>query len=129
MNIVRTTSFILRNAIGDELTLSESELADLPRQCSVVNPPKIGDTIKDEPSAPWMIFALTGKKIDAIKLLREKRGLGLKEAKDAVEGFIAKLTQIENNVVETAKDTPTKNSYVSPDYDDRNWRGPDDAPF
>jgi len=29
-----------------------------------------------------------GRKIDAIKLLREESGLGLKEAKEAVEAFV-----------------------------------------
>jgi ribosomal protein L7/L12 len=32
-------------------------------------------------------LALEGKKIEAIKLYREMTGLGLKEAKDAVEGM------------------------------------------
>lgn len=39
---------------------------------------------------PAVIAALSqGKKIDAIKILREERGLGLKDAKEAVDRFVA----------------------------------------
>lgn len=45
------------------------------------------------PSAPLPQAALTalqqGRKIEAIKLVREAEGLGLKEAKDRVEAYVA----------------------------------------
>ncbi len=111
MNIIKVAAFTIRNNIGDEISLSESEMNDLPRQCRLVNPTK-EDVLPDEPCAPWMLAVLTNRKIDAIKLIREKRGLGLKEAKDAVEYFAEKMFLFENEVVHMAKTSP-KDSYAA----------------
>ena len=49
----------------------------------------MGDTASTLP--PEVLSALQqGKKIEAIRLLREKTGLGLKDAKEAVESIQAK---------------------------------------
>src|SRR5262245_61966361 len=40
----------------------------------------------------WQKAALDGQKIEAIKLYREETGLGLKDAKDAVEAWLAGRT-------------------------------------
>lgn len=40
-----------------------------------------------EPSDKVVALAATGRKIDAIKLLREEAGLGLREAKEIVDGI------------------------------------------
>jgi len=40
-----------------------------------------------EPSDEVIALAAAGRKIDAIKQLRAERGLGLKEAKDVVDGI------------------------------------------
>ena len=43
----------------------------------------------DQPVSLAVIAALQrGNKIEAIKLLRQERGIGLKEAKDAVEQYV-----------------------------------------
>ena len=50
------------------------------------------DTIRSEVER----LARAGKKIDAIKLVRERAGLGLKEAKEFVEGLDRRVTEMHS---------------------------------
>lgn len=64
---------------------------------------------KDLPAA--VVTALSqGKKIEAIKLLREATGIGLKEAKDAVEDYIK--SQPELSIKLTAMQQETKKTLL-----------------
>ena len=55
----------------------------------------------DQDLPPEVVAALQrGQKIEAIKLMRELRGLGLKEAKDAVEGRKSERQSGEVSVVQ-----------------------------
>ncbi|MCB0346565.1 MAG: ribosomal protein L7/L12 [Bdellovibrionales bacterium] len=57
----------------------------------------IGDVPQD------VIVALErGSKIEGIKLLREHRGIGLKEAKEAVEAFLASRPDIQTRMNESS---------------------------
>jgi Ribosomal protein L7/L12 C-terminal domain len=51
-----------------------------------------------------------GNKIEAIKIVREEWGLGLKEAKDAVEGFVKTRPDIAASMQEAA--TQSRSSLV-----------------
>ena len=55
---------------------------------TAVNP----DTIRSEVER----LARAGKKIDAIKLVRERTGLGLKEAKEFVESLDQRVTEMHS---------------------------------
>jgi ribosomal protein L7/L12 len=66
--------------------LGLKEAKDIVDQHSSGNPTPIVSAAPAGPLPPDVLEALRrGNKIEAIKLLRERTGLGLKEAKDAVE--------------------------------------------
>lgn len=67
-------SYLISNSTGS-VELTTKELEDLKTE--------IGLTDTD-----WKVLAIKDRKIDAIKCLRQQHGLGLKEAKDAVEAFM-----------------------------------------
>jgi hypothetical protein len=58
---------------------------------------------------PWKLEAQHGKKIAAIKLLREKRSLKLLQAKDIVEKYMSRPAIVEiinKNVIKAAVEDP-----------------------
>ena len=89
-------------AINDRLARLESAVASLQGQVATLTTGAVavrrerrGDTAAARPAArrqTWMaeVRALkeSGQLIEAIKLYREHTGVGLKEAKDAVEGML-----------------------------------------
>jgi len=99
------TTFLLTNARGDSLSLETYEVEDLRRDLGASSPVFNGAGIPMgcKSSAEWMLLALQGKPIDAIKALRAKQTLGLKEAKDTVELFLARLSNIEADLVDDAR--------------------------
>ena len=55
----------------------------------------------DEPLPHEVVAALErGRKIEAIKLLRELKGVGLKEAKDAVDRYKSERSPMSGSVVQ-----------------------------
>lgn len=84
---------------GLQLAEAESEIARLKDQLQRAQGGQLSLTGSSSGPAPtpsldagnWQLEARSlvqqGKKIDAIKLCRERTGLGLKEAKDAVEAL------------------------------------------
>jgi ribosomal protein L7/L12 len=65
----------------------------------------------------WMTKALLGQKIDAIKALKQKYDLGLKEAKDAVESFCDDLSLAERTLLERfAPSRAAKVKKIEPPY-------------
>ena len=61
------------------------------------NPSRQPDTIAKLPAAA--VAALQrGNKIEAIKLVREERGLGLKEAKDLVDQYVQSQPALQNQI-------------------------------
>ncbi len=46
--------------------------------------------IEDEPSTEVQNLLSAGRKIDAIKLVREEQNIGLKEAKEWVDDYVAR---------------------------------------
>jgi ribosomal protein L7/L12 len=54
-----------------------------------MNNRKLPDSTAPELSAAVRLALMQGNKIEAIKLLREEQNLGLKEAKDLVDGYVA----------------------------------------
>ncbi len=49
-------------------------------------------------SMPWFSLALCGRKIDAIKKLREISGMFLKDAKDTVENFLKEVEPVVEDI-------------------------------
>jgi len=76
LGTTNTTTTYCINSEGEVFTISEAEFIEL-------------RNLVREPNTSFPQYVITeiraGRKIDAIKALRELRGLGLKEAKDAVE--------------------------------------------
>jgi ribosomal protein L7/L12 len=67
------------------LPLLDADKAPTWRQPSELAPPSSGPLVLPEVDVEVARILARGKKIEAIKLAREKYGLGLKEAKDYVE--------------------------------------------
>ena len=79
---------LLRDKKGLPLAAAKEAVETIGREEAVVAPaPGLMETIQraQQTSEEVQRLALTGRKIEAIKLLREKSGLGLKEAKDLVD--------------------------------------------
>lgn len=58
-----------------------------------------------EPLPPAAVAALqAGNKIEAIRMVREARNLGLKEAKDAVDAYLATQPALQASLAERAKE-------------------------
>ncbi len=79
---------LLREATGVSLAEAKAQIEQLTAEAA-------GQAVPDAPQAPLdstsglpedvLALAHAGQKIEAIKLLRERTGLGLKEAKERVE--------------------------------------------
>lgn len=79
---------LMREKTGMELTEAKKAVEAVAREESIVPPaPGLAATIQraQEMSEEVRRLAAKGQKIEAIKLLREKSGIGLKEAKDLVD--------------------------------------------
>ena len=82
---------LLRDAKGGGLKAAKEAIDDYLRVKSTSTAPAARHTMK----APWAIppsvaqAIQAGNTIEAIKLMREQTGMGLKEAKDAVDGLRA----------------------------------------
>jgi len=77
MGLIKKTTYVFRTQDGKEFPLNDLDIADLKRELEV------------SPIQDWRILAMSGKKIDAIRRVREITKAGLKEAKDAVERYTA----------------------------------------
>ncbi len=79
------------DALKDRVTRLEAAVASLQVQLAGVAAPSGGGPAAPPAASAWMseVQALVaqGNKIQAIKVYRENTGLGLKEAKDAVEAL------------------------------------------
>lgn len=59
-----------------------------PTRDPLAHPPPATDALDDEAFAAQLLVLLAaGRKIEAIRVYRERTGLGLKEARDAVEAL------------------------------------------
>lgn len=62
----------------------------------------------DQPQTDWKVKARAGRKVEAIKSLRELTGSGLKEAKDAVEEYCAYSQRYDAPFINGVTTTTTK---------------------
>jgi ribosomal protein L7/L12 len=99
MQIDKKSVHTITNENGEKLTLSSKELVELRHALSK---PEFDFNPMPEVENNWMILALKGFKITAIKTLQAKRNLRLKLAKDTVEIFIKMVPQVEDEAVEIA---------------------------
>jgi len=112
MTIVKR--FIVENFNGNTLELTEADVLNLvtemiglglfkPESVPAAPAPLSNSSPawgRGEPGE-WMDLALSGKKVEAIRVLRARLGLGLKEAKNVAEKFcdFNRLYEIEQHLV------------------------------
>jgi len=91
MNFKKKQTLTLSNRQGKDIELEDDEVAQLKAWLNV--------NVTQEGPGGWMELALNGQKIPAIQALRVRLKLGLREAKETVDFFIANLEAHEANCI------------------------------